>query len=201
MSFYHFVRGLARVAIRLLFSIRCEGLENVPEDGTKGYILCSNHIHALDPVVIGVRVKPRVYFMAKEELFHPGLQGKFLRALGAFPVSREKGDVSAMNYAVQLVKEGHVLGIFPEGTRSKTGKMGRFKSGAIFVAAQTGGDLLPCVIKEGKKGLWRRKLTVRYGKMIPNQELGLESGDRAGLRTATQLLSNVMSGMLEEIHE
>lgn len=186
--------------MHLVYSIRYEGVENIPQSHN-GYLICSNHISAIDPVFLALRVKDDIGFMGKAELFKNKFLDRLFRAVGSFPVSREKGDVTAVNHAVSLVKNGGILGIFPEGTRSKTGKMGRLKSGALFIAAQSGGDILPCIIKVVGKSLWRKKLVVRYGKLIKNETLGLSGTDRGALKNANRLLTDTLQGMWEEIHD
>lgn len=88
--------------------------------------------------------KRHVYFMAKEEIFKNRLATWFFaKQLGAFPVKRGAGDTGALDTARRIVEEGKLLGIFPEGTRSKDGRLGRAKSGAALIAAQTGASVLP----------------------------------------------------------
>lgn len=197
MSFYNFARQVTILVAHIRYHLRYEGLENIPTEG--GFILCSNHISMFDPILVAIRVKPQCFFMAKEELFRFKPLGALIRALGAFPVSRGKGDTAAIDKAADIVKSGRVLAIFPEGHRSKDGKLLKLKSGAVVVASMTGADLLPCVIRKGpKKGL-RYTVTVRYGKMIPNEKLGLtEAKAPAEIRGANRLLTDTLTGLLEE---
>lgn len=199
MSFYNFGRAVTNAFVHLLYHLKFEGLENIPED--RGFILCSNHISDLDPILVAVRVKPQCFFMAKEELFHIPILASIVRALGAFPVARGKGDTAAIDRAVEVVNSGHVLAIFPEGTRTKDGKLLKLKSGAIVVASKTGGDLLPCVVKKGKRKILRRTVTVKYGKVISNQTLGITGTSPSELKQANKLLTATLTGMLEEIHD
>ncbi len=196
MSFYNFARQVTILVAHIRYHLRYEGLENIPTEG--GFILCSNHISMFDPILVAIRVKPQCFFMAKEELFRFKPFAMLIRALGAFPVSRGKGDTGAIDKAAEIVKTGHVLAIFPEGHRSKDGKLLKLKSGAVVVASMTGADLLPCVIHKGpKKGL-RYTVTVRYGKMIPNEKLGLtEEKTPAEIRNANRLLTDTLTGLLE----
>lgn len=199
MSFYTFGRAVTNAIAHLLYHLRFEGLENVPED--KGFILCSNHISDFDPILVAIRVKPQCFFMAKAELFKFPPVAAIIRGLGAFPVARGKGDTTAIDHAVDVVNSGHVLAIFPEGTRSRDGKLLKLKSGAIVVASKTGGDLLPCVVKKGKRKFLRRTVTVKYGKLIPNEALGITGTSPSELKQANKLLTATLTGMLEEIHD
>ncbi len=198
MSFYKFAQGVVRVVARILYRVRLEGLENVPAD--RGFLLCSNHISSFDPIFVGGWIKPECTFMAKEELFRFKPFGALIRALGAFPVSRGKGDTAAIDRAVELVRSGRVVTIFPEGHRSKTGELLKLKSGAVVVASQTQADILPCAIKKGKRKLLRTPVTVRYGQMIPYQSLGITERTPAEIKRANRLLTAELSRLLEEIH-
>lgn len=196
---YRFGRALCRVLCFLCFSVRYEGLENLPSSG--GYILAAHHITAMDPLFYAIRVKPQLHYMAKEELFKNPLIGRILKGLGAFPVDRGSGDTSALNHAEQLVREGKVLAIFPEGTRSRDGKLLKLKLGAVFVASQTGADLVPATIlvEHFEQGLrFRSKVLVRYGKPIANAELKMSKEDRRSMARASKTVYNAIAALMED---
>lgn len=197
MTFYVLARWVVLQVSKLLYKVTYEGTEKVPDGG---FILCSNHISLFDPIFVAVKVKPQCHFMAKEELFRNKALGLLLKALGAFPVSRGKGDTGAIDHAVDLVKSGKVVGIFPEGTRSRTGELQKLKSGAVVVAAQTGCGLQPCVIKKGEKKFLRTPVTVRYGDFIPPERLGITDRSPSQIRSANRLLTDTLKTMLEETH-
>ncbi|MFZ2538961.1 MAG: lysophospholipid acyltransferase family protein [Oscillospiraceae bacterium] len=194
MSFYKFARGVCLLVMRFGYKIRFYGEENMPTN--KGYILASNHVCNIDPLFIGIACKKNVRFMAKAELFKNPILGAILHKVGTFPVSRGTGDHSAIDKAIQVVKCGDVLGIFPEGTRSKDGKLGRAKSGAVVVAAKTGGDIVPVGIKHGEKTLWRRNVDVYYGKPITNEELAITENSKTELKAASRLLMENIANLL-----
>ncbi len=195
MTFYQFGRAVCRVFIPLMFRFRVEGLENIPDD--RGIILCSNHRSYFDPVFLGVQLKRQLCFMAKDSLFHKPVLGWVIKKLGAFPVKRGKGDTEAIDKAVATVQEGGLFAIFPEGTRSKTGALGKFKSGAVLVASRTGGDVIPCCIKFEGKLHFRSKVMVIFGKVIKNEEFEIKEMTPNELRTASRLLQ----ARVEEIYE
>lgn len=198
MSFYHLARWVVLQVSRILYKVTYEDVDKVPEGG---FILCCNHISMFDPIFIAVRIKPKCHFMAKEELFRNKFLSVLFNALGAFPVSRGKGDTGAIDYAVDLVKSGKVVGIFPEGTRSKTGELQKLKSGAVVVAAQTGCGLQPCIIKKGEKRKFRRTpVTVRYGDFITHEQLGITGHVPSQIRSAHRLLTDTLKGLLEDTH-
>ena len=140
---YPFVRAIANVFVRLIFRIRYVGKENIPS--SQGYILASNHISNLDPVVHAISMKSRVFYMSKAELFNNRFVAFFIRHFQGFPVNRSRGDLSAVEYAIKVVNEGNILGIFPEGTRSKTGKPLPPKAGIALIANKTGGFSGPAI--------------------------------------------------------
>ncbi len=198
MIFYKMARAATFLVSKILYKVRYEGLENIPSD--RGFILCSNHISTFDPILIAVRLKPQCFFMAKEELFEKKLLAPIIRGLGAFPVTRGKGDTAAIEKAVDYVKNGKVVAIFPEGHRSEDGKLQKLKSGAVVIAAETGMGLQPCVIKKGQKKFLRTPVVIRYGQFITHEQLGLTGKVPSQIRAANRLLSTSMENMLEDIH-
>lgn len=194
--FYYIARVAVYIVLMIFYKPRFEGLENVPKD--KGFILVSNHISNFDPIFVAVKVKPRCYFMAKEELFRNPFVSLIIRGLGAFPVSRGKGDTAAVEKAVGYVKEGKVVAIFPEGHRSPDGKLQKLKSGAVVIAAETGGGMQPCIVKKGEKKGLRTPVTIRYGKFITHEQLGLTGRTPSQIRAANKLLTRTLSGLLED---
>ena len=117
--FYSIVKSFTKVALKIAFRMEYEGIENIPEGG--GYMVCANHRTMLDPFFFAPKVKPQLFFMAKQELFKNKFTETFFKALGAFPVERGKGDSGAIDFAMNILREGRILAMFPEGTRSRTG--------------------------------------------------------------------------------
>jgi len=144
--FYSFARLICVLFMKVLFRLRVHGAENIP--GRKPFIVCSNHLSWFDPVAVGVAIPGRykVHFMAKRELFVNSLVGFLLRRLGAFPLNREDADYSAIKRAYQLLQNGQVLGLFPEGSRSKTGKLQKPYNGTALIAVRSGVPILPVAI-------------------------------------------------------
>jgi 1-acyl-sn-glycerol-3-phosphate acyltransferase len=143
------------------------GLENIPNDG--GVLICSNHINNFDPPVVGIKIPRPVYYMAKEELFSVPVLGKIVRMCNAFPVKRGMSDREALRKGLNILKEGHILGLFPEGTRSKTGELGKGLAGAGFFASRSNAAVVPCAIIGPYKIF--HKIKVVYGKPIEMNEL------------------------------
>ncbi|WP_415817611.1 lysophospholipid acyltransferase family protein [Mesobacillus thioparans] len=162
MTVYSFARSLVNAVLKPVYRIEVIGKENIPANG--GVLLCSNHIDNLDPPVVGITAPRPVHFMAKEELFSVPVLGKIVPHLNAFPVKRGMSDREALRKGLGILKDGKVLGLFPEGTRSKTGEMGKGLAGAGFFALRSEAQVIPCAIIGPYKAF--KKLKVVYGKPI-----------------------------------
>ncbi|NLW17174.1 MAG: 1-acyl-sn-glycerol-3-phosphate acyltransferase, partial [Firmicutes bacterium] len=110
------------------------------------FIIAANHIHALDPVMVAIIVPQHVSFMAKEELMHSPILGWLARHVGSFPVKRGKADIQAIRRALKVLAQGQVLGIFPEGTRSKTGEVQAGFEGTALLAARAQVPIVPVAL-------------------------------------------------------
>lgn len=186
MSFYHFARGIVICLMKVAYKMTIVHEEEISEN--EGLILAANHQSNFDPVFLGIGLKRQIRFMAKEELFHNKFFGGLITKLGAFPVARGKGDHAAVDKAIQIVKDGGLLGIFPEGGRSNNGALKKGKSGVVLIASQTGGAIIPVGIKYGGRQLWRKKVTITYGKRILNEQIKIEGHNRTQLKAASELL-------------
>jgi len=195
MNLYPLGKMLTHWLVIILFRMRYEGLENIPAN--QGFILACNHRTNFDPLFIAHKVPAQIHYMAKAELFKGRLFGWIMRGLGTFPVERGKGDAAPMDYATGLVKRGDILGMFPEGHRSKDGTPLRARSGVAMVAAQTGAGVLPCAVIYGKSLGFRCKVTVRYGKLLTNSELELDANAPSTIRRASKRVMENIVAMLD----
>ncbi|WP_297959939.1 1-acyl-sn-glycerol-3-phosphate acyltransferase [uncultured Ruminococcus sp.] len=166
---YYIVKFLVRVYFRIMYKLRYEGRENIPKDTT--VIYACNHRSNADPPLLGSGARGKFAFMAKEELFEKKLFAWLIRSLGAFPVARGKGDMGVIDTAVERLSNGRSLMIFPEGTRSKDGKVGKKgHTGAALISARSGKLIIPVGICYGDKLKFRTPLTVKYGAPIDPTE-------------------------------
>nr|MDE5742077.1 1-acyl-sn-glycerol-3-phosphate acyltransferase [Oscillospiraceae bacterium] len=139
-----------------------------------------------------------VTYMAKEELFKNKLFGWFITKLGAFPVKRGTGDMQVIDDAVAILNSGRHLVIFPEGTRSKDGKVGKGKTGVAMIAARSGADVLPCgIIFEGEKLRFRSKLTLKFGKVIPASEIAVEDASPKAVKEVKKRIMSEITELVE----
>ncbi|WP_069366645.1 lysophospholipid acyltransferase family protein [Salisediminibacterium beveridgei] len=129
---------------RLFYRVKIQGKQNIPEE--QGVLLCSNHIHFLDPPLVGSFLKRETRFMAKAELFEAPILKSLIPKFGAFPINRGKSDRKAMRTGLKLLKEGEIVGVFPEGTRSKTGELKKGLSGVGFFALRSDAAVVPCAV-------------------------------------------------------
>ena len=167
---YTIVKGLLKLIFTVVLRLKIEGRENIPKDGP--LVIASNHLSLLDPPVLGTAATRKIHFMAKEELFVPVL-GTIYKILGAFPVRRGGADRAAIKHGIEILESGNVLAIFPEGTRSKTGELGKAQPGALMMASKVKATIVPaCIIGTDYKRhgrIWP-KVTVRFGKPMPFPE-------------------------------
>ncbi len=151
---------------RLLFRAEIHGQENVPPTGA--VILAANHMSNWDPPLLACFLRRKVSYMAKQELFEIPVFGKAIVMCHAFPVKRGAADRSAIKTAVAVLKEARCLGLFPEGTRSKTGELGKAEAGVALIAAMTDAPIVPAAITGTEKIFGSKnflpRLTVTYGK-------------------------------------
>ena len=158
-------RFLILTVFRILYKVKFEGLENIPKKG--GYIYASNHRSNADPVFVAVKVRIPFAYMAKKELFEGNKFFKWLiTVFGAYPLERGIGDRSAVDEGIKRIRAGKNFMIFPEGTRSKDGKVGRGKTGIAIIAAEAKTQIIPIGISYEGELKFRTKVTVRYGKPI-----------------------------------
>lgn len=190
MTFYSFARSVVNAIYRPLYRIEVQGVENLPKEG--GVLLCSNHIHNFDPIVVGISVKRPVYFMAKEELFTVPILGKMVPHLNAFPVKRGMSDREALRKGLTILKEGKVLGLFPEGTRSKTGELGEGLAGAGFFATRSDAKIVPCAVIGPYQAF--RKLKVIIGEPIDFTEI---RDSKKGAEEATKLIMSEIKKLID----
>lgn len=200
--FFRFLYNLVKVIYCGFYNVKVEGRENLPDKA--GFIIASNHRSFADPPLLAVTsMCAKFSFVAKEELFRNPFFGWLIRKLGAFPVTRGKGDMSVITNSVERLKEGRNLVIFPEGTRSKDGKLGKGKSGVALIAARSGADVVPAAIIFDGKLRFRKKITVRYGKPIPSNEIAIneKNFDTRDLKPIKQKIMGDIQKLLEDSYE
>ena len=198
-SFYTFAIVTIRIVATLGARWEVRGRENVPSDG--GIIVVSNHLHFVDPPLLGASLGRKLILMAKQELFQVPIVGWIVRHFDAFPVRRGEADRTAMRNALNALKYGLAIGLFPEGTRSRDGRMRDAYPGAALIALQSGRPVLPVSI-EGSDTIWTnwkkfRRPTIRitFGQPFT---LSVPRGTPNRLEHATNEMMRHVAALLPE---
>jgi len=169
---------VADLLILLFTGLKVEGRENIPEQG--GFLLVGNHLSVGDPVFLGAKTGRPVMFMAKGELYKNRLLSCIVRSFGSFPVERGKFNRAAVIKSHEILQQGKILGMFPEGRRSKVNMMQKAQYGAAMIAAHNHCLIIPVGIYgseriRGFKWIFSRpKIVMRFGKgfKLENNDTG-----------------------------
>ncbi|MFJ2620795.1 lysophospholipid acyltransferase family protein [Glutamicibacter sp. NPDC087344] len=184
MSIYTMTRSSIRGIIHGICRAEVTGLENVPKEG--GFIVASNHLSFFDSLIIQALTPRDVAFFAKAEYFTtPGVKGKlmksFFESVGSIPVQRgeQAASVAALDSLVEIIEAGSGIGIYPEGTRSRDGKLYRGRTGVGWLALTTGVPVVPVGLigteklqPAGTKGFRPTKFHIHYGEPLYFDKLG-----------------------------
>lgn len=191
---YSFVRGILIIVAKLLFFYKLEGIENIPDEGRA--VVCANHTSYWDPVMVGVALKRKPGFIAKEELFRFKPFGTLLKSLGAFPLKRGSGDLGVVKTSVSILRQDGLLVIFPEGTRAKNGIKPEPKTGAIRIAKMADSPIIPVGIGGGYK-LFKR-VTIRIGEKIALQYTEGKKTTEEDFKTGAREVMNTIYHLAKE---
>ncbi len=146
---FRLIQFLLMSLFSLFYRVKKIDLYKIPKKGK--FILCSNHISYLDPVIIGAYIPRYIYFMAKKELYNNKFLASIVTFLNAFPVNRRTLDRKTISISLDVLKEGNILGLFPEGTRSTDGILRKGKKGMGFIAAYSKTPIIPVAISGANK--------------------------------------------------
>jgi 1-acyl-sn-glycerol-3-phosphate acyltransferase len=177
-KFYTAAKIVMNIITRVQYRVRTAGAEHIPCEGA--FILCANHLHGIDPVVLAISIKRQLNFMAKKELFKNKFIGGVLGLCGAFPVDRGTADMRSYKKAIWVLEEGGGLLIFSQGHRMASFE--NVKGGAAMFALRTGAPIVPA----GLKGSYKlfSTITVRFGEPI-------DMAPYAGRKIKTELVNEL----------
>jgi 1-acyl-sn-glycerol-3-phosphate acyltransferase len=163
MILWRLIRALVRLIFAIMLDVQLVGRQNMPGKGP--VIIASNHLSWVDVPLIPAYLKPKIVYMAKEETFK-GKLGWLVRFLGAFPVKRGEADRQSLRAAEEQLKAGRILGIFPEGTRSKIHRLGQAHAGLGMIALRSGVPVVPVAIYGSEKAFkkFRPHIQMTYGE-------------------------------------
>jgi len=190
--FYRAVRFMLRILFTFFYRYKVAGRDRLPAQG--GCIVVANHCSLADPLILGSALKRSVRFMAKAEIFSWPVLGLCVRWLHAFPVRRGAGDRRAIKTGLEAVRQGEVLGLFPEGTRFRDGSLHELRNGAAMMTRMTGAPIIPVGIVGSHRMKFLRfpRLKVYIGEAL---NLTLPEGLRE--REATAAVNKVIGKGLE----
>jgi len=167
---YYILKIVADLLIILTTRFRIQGVENIPSQGP--VLVVANHLSVSDPVLLGVKLRRKIIFMAKEELFKNWFESYIVRQFGAFPVYRSRTNRDTLRRANLVLQQGYALGMFPEGKRSKEAHLMPALYGSALIAYHNKAPILPVGIigTEKIKGfnwIWRRpEVTLVVGRVF-----------------------------------
>ena len=182
-----FAKVISRILFGIFFRVELVNKHYVPEKGSA--LICANHKSQLDMFFLGYKLKRCIHYIAKEELFRNPLLGAVMRSLGAFPVKRGSGDVKAIRTGLDLLEKGHIIGIFPEGTRRKGKSRGemKIKPGSAMFAIKSGVAIIPVAL-EGSYKIFSR-VRVIFGKPF---YLDVDKNKKYTVEEMTQISRDIM---------
>lgn len=196
---YLFFRKALSIFFHIKYKINVINPENIP-DLKGGFVIASNHQSYTDPPMIAANIRGKYSFIAKSELFEKKLFGWLITKCGAFPVVRGAGDNGALLRAEEDIKKGKIFVIFPEGTRSKDGKIGRGKSGVTVIASAANAPVLPVCLMYGLGGK-KRSVDFAVGKLIPAEEIHLSGEDKTELKRSTNRIMDSIRALQQQIFD
>lgn len=162
---YTFLVAIIRFFVLLICGLDVEGLEHIPQN--TGAIVAGNHTTWFDPLILAIAIKRPIHFMGKAELFEHPIPRWFLSSLHAFPIRRGQADRQAIRMSQDKVTQGHLLGMFPEGTRNKTSEaLLPVQGGAALIALKTGVPIIPVVVSRASLRGWRKPFKVTIGAPV-----------------------------------
>lgn len=173
---YNIIKNIAKVIFKLIYRIEVIGEDKLIND--EKLIICSNHTHNFDVVIISILFPDQIHWMGKKELFNIKPIGSFLKKLGAFPVDRKNPGLSAIKNSIRILGANKSLGVFPEGTRVKKFDIKNATSGVPLISISTKSPILPILIQTTYRPFSKVKVIVgnrfdfseTYGKKPTKEE-------------------------------
>jgi 1-acyl-sn-glycerol-3-phosphate acyltransferase len=166
---YRFCRFLFRVYFRIYHRGRVYNAERLPDEGA--FILAGNHVSFLDPPFLGLACRREAFYMARDTLFRNPVSNWILRSWNCVPISRDRGDIGAMRTVLRMLGEGKAVVMFPEGTRSKDGRLQEARAGIGMIAARANVPIVPMRIFGTERALPKgaslprpAKVEIKFGE-------------------------------------
>ena len=189
-----FLKFIFKMMVLILYRPKVVGKENLPEN--TGALICPNHVHPFDSVVVVTMLKRPVRVLAKEELFKNPFLRFLAKVFGVYPIKREKADMQAIKLSLKLLKQEELLLMFPEGTRNGLEKGKKAKNGAVLISATAGKPIVPIGLQGSFKPF--TKVIVNIGKPIDFSENKEQAKDKEQASKLTQELMDKIVELREE---
>ena len=198
---YRWGHRLTNIFCKAMGHLEAQGVHHIPKEG--GVLLVSNHVSFLDPVIVGSAANREIHFMARSTAFDiPGI-GKLISMYNAYPVNRGAPDLGALRKTISLLKAGNAVLMFPEGTRSVDGTLGKARDGACFIADRAGVPTIPVfhsgaeqMLPRSSRRLRRAKLMVTFG-----EPLELLTGEFETRREMYQQMGNQIMEAIADLRD
>ena len=192
ITWYKAVCIFCRIFCRIFFRLKIEGKENVPATGP--FIIASNHQSYLDPVFCSIHLKRPLTFLARDTLFTNWFFGRLIRSLNAIPVKMGQSDIATMKEVISRLKQDKGICLFPEGTRTRDGKIATIKPGFGLLCRRGNATIVPTVI-DGAFECWPRtqklfstgRVSLTYGQPIPADQVKNMTNEQLAQKLTTQL--------------
>ena len=199
---YSFLKSIFTILFKILYRVEVSGYENIPKNGK--FILCSNHLSYVDPLIIVGYFSRHVYFMAKKEVFNIRVLGEIISFLNAFSVNRDSLDRKAIKNSIEILNSDEVLCMFPEGTRSTEGVIRDGHKGVGLISILSSSPVLPMalsgtnkIIQKPRKRIFFPKVKIIYGNLIDTSSIIKENDNK----TAISIILNKTMGSIKELYE
>lgn len=189
-----FLKFIFKMMAIIMYRPKVVGKENLPKDG--GALICPNHVHPFDSVVVVTMLKRPVRVLAKEELFNNVFLRFLAKVFGVYPVKRGKADMQAIKISLKLLKQDELLLMFPEGTRNGLEKGKKAKNGAVLIAATSEKPIVPIGIQGSFKPF--RKVILNIGKPIDYSKYKEEVKDKEEASKLTEELMQEIVKLRDE---
>ncbi len=191
---YSVVHSVVRAGLRVLAGWEVKGRENVPRGG--GLIVASNHISFWDPPLVGAALPREAHFLAKEELFSSPVLGRLIAAFNAIPIRRGVADLSGMSRAIEALRLGEALVMFPEGSRMRDGELHPARPGVGLLAVSADVPIVPCYVSGSshpRRWLTRAaRVRIWFGPARPWKDLAGAGADQAPGRALYQQVGDAV---------
>lgn len=200
--FYSIVHLILKVIAAFYIRLQTIDIDNIPKRG--GVILAPNHPSDLDSFILGIAITRQLHTMGKEELFRKRFVGFIFRKLNAFPVKREQIDRESIRTAIGVLKDGHVIDMYPEGTVSEDGSLLEPKLGTAFIALQANVPVVPAamigtfdVMSKGQRFPRPHKVVIKFGRPLYFEEYYNSPYNREILGIVTMQIMNEVENLLK----